>query len=186
VSVLVARWHDRGKSHEVFQRAVADEAHLAGDWAKSERRPRRYHRPKFRHELASALTLLQANGTIPEEHRDLVAYLAASHHGKVRESLRSMPGEVAAEGLRFARGVHEGDVLPAVDLGGGVTAAEVVLSLSSMEMGLGTDGQPSWAERVCGLVEREDLGVFRLAYLEALIRAADRRASAEEERNVKG
>jgi CRISPR-associated endonuclease/helicase Cas3 len=44
-----------------------------------------------------------------------------------------------------------------------------------MEMGL-TDGQPSWAERVLQLLE--DYGPFRLAYLEALLCAADRRASA--------
>jgi CRISPR-associated endonuclease/helicase Cas3 len=39
-------------------------------------------------------------------------------------------------------------------------------------------GAPSWVERVIAL--REQLGPFRLAYLEALVRAADVRASMRE------
>jgi CRISPR-associated endonuclease/helicase Cas3 len=46
-----------------------------------------------------------------------------------------------------------------------------------MELGLSIEGQPSWAERVLELLEI--YGPFRLAYLEALLCAADRRASAK-------
>jgi CRISPR-associated endonuclease/helicase Cas3 len=115
-----------------------------------------------------------------QEARDLVAYLVAAHHGKVRLSIRSMPGEYTpSDSGRFARGVWDGDELPATDLGGGIVAPGVALSLEPMELGLCEQplfaGQPSWTERM--LVLRDKLGPFRLAYLEAILRAADARAS---------
>jgi CRISPR-associated helicase Cas3 len=173
-----ARWHDWGKASEVFQKALTakatpdfplpDELHR---WGKSGGRSERYARPGFRHELASALGMLALG------HSDLSCYLAAAHHGKVRLSIRSLPNEKPApNGRRFARGVWEGDSLPEVKLGGGVIVPAVTLSLAPMELGLSADGQPSWAERVLNLLEH--YGSYRLAYLEALLCAADRRASA--------
>jgi CRISPR-associated endonuclease/helicase Cas3 len=78
---------------------------------------------------------------------------------------------------RFARGIWEGDVLPAADLGGGVSAPEVTLSLEPLEMGLSPDGRPSWSELTLRLRD-EGPGPFRLAFLEALLRVADMRVSA--------
>ena len=48
-----------------------------------------------------------------------------------------------------------------------------------MELGLSPDGKPSWAERMLALRDDPSLGLgpFRLAFLEALLRAADMRAS---------
>jgi CRISPR-associated endonuclease/helicase Cas3 len=54
---------------------------------------------------------------------------------------------------------------------------EVVLSLDPMEIGLNDDGDPSWAERMLKLRDDPLLGPFRIAFLEALLRAADVRAS---------
>jgi CRISPR-associated endonuclease/helicase Cas3 len=62
-----------------------------------------------------------------------------------------------------------------VPLAGGTFPA---CSLDTTLLGLGESyGRPSWAARALELLERDDLGPFRLAYLEALLRIADWRAS---------
>ncbi len=184
-----ARWHDVGKAHPAFQEMLlahldelAQQARQAELWAKSDcdyfRNPgcgtnqRRF----FRHELASAIAMLE-NGA-----SDLAAYLVASHHGKVRLSIRSQAGETADEGVaRYARGVWEGDELPACELGGEVMPA-TRLRLGYMEMGLHPDTGRSWLERALAL--RDTFGPFRLAFLESLVRIADWRATIEEENDV--
>jgi CRISPR-associated endonuclease/helicase Cas3 len=124
---------------------------------------------------------------------DLLVYLVASHHGKVRMSLRSSPDDEREDvpdpcppGKRQARGVRDGDVLPscllpAANLDGptAVDAPTLTLSLDPMELGLSRRYGASWRERSQLLLER--LGPFRLGYLEALLRAADCRASQEED-----
>jgi len=90
-----------------------------------------------------------------------------------------MPTEEADEGVtRFARGVWEGDVLPALNFDG-EQSAETTLKLALMEIGEGEQG-PSWAERTLKLLDEH--GPFRLAWLEALVRLADWHASAEEQK----
>jgi CRISPR-associated endonuclease/helicase Cas3 len=73
--------------------------------------------------------------------------------------------------------------LPTTELGGGVAAPAVRLSLEPMKLGLCEQDQfrgwPSCTERIIRL--RDRLGPFRLAYLEAILRAADMRVSREEE-----
>ena len=65
--------------------------------------------------------------------------------------------------------------VPTTELGGGVTAPAVRLSLEPMELGLCEQdpfrGRPSCAERMIRL--RDRLDPFRLAYLEAILRVAE-------------
>jgi CRISPR-associated endonuclease/helicase Cas3 len=181
--VDAARWHDTGKIHPAFQAMLTDglpdgdSRRDGGPWAKSDGKHRTSNQRRFfRHELASALAWLAAGRS------DLGGFIVAAHHGKVRLSLRARPGEEPPPDgggrKRFAHGVHDGDVLPTVDLGAGVVVPEQTLSLACMELGGGSEGA-SWADRMLRLLE--DLGPFRLAYLEMLIRIADWRASKKRE-----
>lgn len=174
--VRAGRWHDVGKAHPVFDQTMhACGLAPAGLLAKSPcsaRHGRRY----FRHELASMLAWLAQHGDEPDT--DLIAYLVLAHHGKVRMSLRAMPTETADPGVvRFARGVWEGDRLPALEFDG-EHSGETRLGLALMEIGLGEQG-PSWAERSLKLLQEH--GPFRLAWLETLVRLADWRASRDEQ-----
>jgi CRISPR-associated endonuclease/helicase Cas3 len=183
--ITAALWHDLGKAHETFKLrcglADADEP-LAKtpdyNWRMKCPPNRRY----FRHELASALAWLQ-RGPQGEAH-DLIAYLIAAHHGKVRMGLRALPDERGPDDTekRFARGVWDGDRLPlfAVD---DLAIPDTALALDVMELGGGATGR-SWATRTRGLLER--YGPFRLACLEALVRIADWRASEAEQKNGGG
>jgi CRISPR-associated endonuclease/helicase Cas3 len=172
-----AHHHDLGKAHPVFQQTLHGGNESFDTVLAKSKRGGRHSRRKFRHELASALALLEAGRS------DLEVYLAASHHGKVRLSIRALPdenrpsdenGDLQPE-RKFARGVWEGDVLPAADLGNGLRFPETALSLEPMMLGCSEDGEPSWLDRMLRL--RDRIGVFRLAYLEAIVRAADVQAS---------
>jgi CRISPR-associated endonuclease/helicase Cas3 len=174
------RWHDVGKAHEVFRATMTACGEMASRsdrlWAKSPCRGR-HGRRHFRHELASMLAWVTHRSTEPDA--DLVAYLIAAHHGKVRMSLRAMPDEkLPPDGnVRFARGVWDGDKLPTIDLPG-EQLPETELRLDLMEIGEGDMG-PSWTDRTQRLLD--EYGPFRLAWLETLVRIADWRASRMEQ-----
>ncbi|MEW6745341.1 MAG: CRISPR-associated helicase Cas3' [Planctomycetota bacterium] len=173
-----ALWHDVGKAHPEFQfmllQALAedDPRRSTGPWAKSDQRSGMPHqRRHFRHELASALVALR------EEEPFEVAYLVAAHHGKVRLVIRPRPTEpLPRDGSRRALGLEEGDVIPPTPLA--ITDELVIqpaaLSLRLMELGQGPDG-PSWTEQAVRLLDH--YGPFQLAFLEAMLRIADWRAS---------
>lgn len=178
VLLAAARWHDAGKAHEVYQGAMTAEAEspdIETTWAKRGGGRIIYKRNGFRHELASALAMLE------EGLPDLAAYLAAAHHGKVRLSIRSLPHEDRPEepDRRFARGIWDGDRLPQADLGGNVRLSPMEMDLSYMELGQGPKGA-SWTGRMLELRDDPTLGPFRLAMLEALLRVADWRGSRRE------
>ncbi|MGF1432178.1 CRISPR-associated endonuclease Cas3'' [Kitasatospora sp. LaBMicrA B282] len=162
--VRAARYHDLGKCHEVFQRRVhaGGGEPPAGLLAKSKApfNTGVSERPYFRHELVSALMLL-ADGT-----DFLVTYLAAAHHGKVRLAARPGPDEAPR-----LLGVEDGDRTPEVVLSTGERFAPQVLRTDAFR----PDGQ--WTARATALRDRADLGPFRLAYLESLVRLADWRSS---------
>ncbi len=189
--IRAARWHDLGKAHDVFQdtmrRGLPDSDNGAGELlAKTVAPNLRHGRAFFRHELASSLAFLHHERW--SRDADLVAYLIAAHHGKVRMNLRALPrereptGEQA--GARFARGVWEGDELPKIDLGGGECWDGGPLNLSIMELGWDETTRESWTERTRDLLER--FGPFRLAWMETIVRIADWRASAKERKGSDG
>lgn len=160
-----ARYHDLGKSHDAFQQMLRGGGGEppAGLLAKSKGEfstginPRRY----FRHELVSALILL-ADGT-----DFLVSYLAAAHHGKVRIAARPGPDEAP-----LLLGVQDGDRTPEIALSSGELFPAGTLRTDAFR-------EPStWTELALGLRDRADLGPFRLAYLETLVRVSDWRSSA--------
>jgi CRISPR-associated endonuclease/helicase Cas3 len=169
-----ALWHDVGKAHDEFQKKIdsGKEYGLLAKAPKDKWKNNGASRKFFRHELASALCALQNNT------EDIVAYLAAAHHGKVRLSIRSLPNEeIPIDSRLFARGVWDGDIIPEIDLGE-LKVPETRLDLSYMQLGEGPRGE-SWTSRMLNL--RDEFGIFKLAYLEALLKAADERASMENE-----
>jgi len=182
--VRAARWHDLGKAHAVFQdtmrRGLGPQGPGEQLLAKTVKGNVRHTRPYFRHELASALAFLEQE--VWSRDADLVAYLVAAHHGKVRMNLRALPRERPPQGerdtIRFARGVWEGDEIPPVDLGTGECWGGGPLRLSVMEIGWDETTGESWIERTRELLAR--FGPFRLAWMETIVRLADWRASAKE------
>jgi CRISPR-associated endonuclease/helicase Cas3 len=199
--VTADRWHDIGKIHEAFD-TMLREAHRKGTdqelgtgfWAKAGRDPdrkpprakcrvtvdgREIERKHFRHELASMLAWLHKRNYASDDRTNLVAYLIAAHHGKVRMSLRALPDESEPpDGRLFARGVWDGDRLPAFTFADGEQLPEMVLALHLMQLGEGAQG-PSWTARTRRLLNA--LGPFKLAWCEALVRVADWRASRKEQ-----
>ena len=74
------------------------------------------------------------------------------------------------------RGVIERDPLPAVTVDGEELGCDA-LSVDCRRMGRDADGYESWTRGVLRLLDH--YGPFRLAYLKALLRAADARASRD-------
>lgn len=143
--------------------------------------------------LGQALPVLEAKttATLPEQDIlnldqpsfDLLVYLTCSHHGKVRGAWHAAPTdqEYRARDHRGLpiHGVREGDAIPALpvtaDDGTQHVVPAITLNLEPARIGLSPRTGASWSERVRGLLK--DHGPFALTYLEALLRAADIRAS---------
>jgi CRISPR-associated endonuclease/helicase Cas3 len=177
-----ARFHDLGKCHDVFQAMLRSGeggdpptyllAKSKAPWSTGVST-----RPYFRHELVSALILLNGeHWHTPSVDPELVTYLVAAHHGQVRVSVRPGADEDAATLL----GVRDGDRTPPVDVSTGDRFPAASLDTSAFRPG------GSWTPRVVALRDRPDLGPFRLAFLEALVRVADWRSSARHDGPVEG
>ncbi len=192
---LAVLYHDAGKAHKAFQEMLRDslpkgEVAPGSDvqMAKSPGKGKN-KRQHFRHELGSALAILEHANELEGRNRDLAAYLAAAHHGKVRLGVRSLPGRRGGNtdsnpnpNYLLGYQISESETLPPVELGERLCIDETKLDLSIARIGLDDNGRRSWLERSLGLLDW--LGPFRLAYLEAIVRAADMRASKDEQEDT--
>ncbi|MDB4958292.1 MAG: CRISPR-associated helicase Cas3 [Myxococcales bacterium] len=124
------------------------------------------------HPIARELAALSADDF------DLVAWLICTHHGKVRGSWSSTVLDQDA-GHGGIHGVCENDRVGACALatseGDIVELPPTMLSLTLGSLGAGARYGRSWTERATSLIAR--IGVFQLAWLEAILRTADVRAS---------
>jgi CRISPR-associated endonuclease/helicase Cas3 len=160
-----AQWHDLGKAHPQFQNAIGNPTDIGAKAPSMSH----YQRRGFRHEFASAI------GALIHGKSFLFAYLVAAHHGKVRVHLDNFYWLKDEKGLR---GLIGGDKIPPCSLGNDDSGAEVKIDEFSIDF----SHVENW--RICVDDEIEKVGVFRLSYLETLVRIADRRASVLRETRI--
>jgi CRISPR-associated endonuclease/helicase Cas3 len=172
-----ALWHDVGKALErdingqpvqPFQQMLRDSGMSAGGhpkpgvlYAKSNGRGKKP--AGFRHEVASLLAFLQS-----DRPDDLTAFLILAHHGKVR----LFPQPWDEDDPTDLCGVRTGDRIPAGAIPCVSGSAGFVLNADEL---FPSQNRRSWQGRVKRLLD--EYGPFLLAYLEALVRVADWRAS---------
>jgi CRISPR-associated endonuclease/helicase Cas3 len=156
-------------------------------------------RPGLRHEVASALAMWRRYRDGTASYPALAVYLAAAHHGKVRTVLRSItdigddvlgvprtPTAIDVDGSPWSM-----DFSVAKDGAEGQWEGDSFLLTGTGWTGLVSDLLGPWRagdsahSAVVPHSEPKQLGPFALAYLEALVRAADWRASSKPSHSIK-
>ncbi|HXT94614.1 MAG TPA: CRISPR-associated endonuclease Cas3'', partial [Trebonia sp.] len=184
-SAVVAGWlHDAGKAHPIWQDALCalaeqdeqDEIAAGRPWAKSGGRTGRLEFAgdvPFRHELASLLLIDGPLGSLLDQapDRDLARYLVVAHHGKLRVRIGELS---AADADAEILGLRQGARCAIPPLLGRL-ASTLTVDLEQFT----PESAGSWTKAIAGLLSR--YGPFTLAYLEAIVRIADWRASGGRE-----
>lgn len=156
-------------------------------------------RPGLRHEVASALALWRKYRDGSASYPALAVYLTAAHHGKVRTVLRSMTSDgddvfgVPREPDTVVLGATEWplDFSVARDGADGRWEGDEFVLTGHGWTGLVADLLGPWRPEETGeagvvpATEPRQLGPFALAYLEALVRVVDWRASEKPSVSVK-
>lgn len=164
---------------EVLKRHQPDHSALLGPWrtllVKAGMTPPPTSSPAARPNLVEQEVL-----DLSADRFNLAAYLICAHHGKIRLAWHACPADQAAgDNLPRIRGLRDGDLLPMLPLaaadGTFHCLPQTSIELSPAAAGLSARTGPSWTERVLSLLAIH--GPFTLAWLEALLRAADQRAS---------
>jgi CRISPR-associated endonuclease/helicase Cas3 len=157
-------------------------------------------RPGMRHEAASALAMWHRYREGKASYPALAVYLAAAHHGKVRTVFRSLTesGDDAFGVSRQEQKLQINSEQWPLDFTGVSDGAEGTWTEGGFVLtghgwtGLVADLLGPWRASTddpaeAGVVpanEPRALGPFKLAYLEALVRIADWRASAQPSRCI--
>ena len=170
------RWHDVGKALErdgadgafspfqkMLREAGVPEAPHPRDAVYYAKSNRNGGASIFRHEVASTLAYLTE-----DDADDLVAWLVMAHHGKVRMT----PTPWRDERMDDVAGVHFGDRVPAKAVS--LVGREEAFDLDP-DLLFPTRSHQGWQGRTVKLLKK--YGPQLLAYLEALVRVADWRAS---------
>lgn len=182
--------HDLGKAHDVFQNAIPnrDKSKI---WGKSGASMKTYSIRNFRHEAVSAMAILKMAGKKTDLANSLLAYVVASHHGKVRMSMRNSSGRVLNGTIEYIAGIptnasiNVSNFLAREDTDKHLkmddwSVKTFNISADIARVGETVNGVSSWLQMTTALLREH--GPFKLAYLESVLRAADSRASAKEKR----
>ena len=186
-----AALHDIGKAHELFQNRIAkppghkDTIYAKYGGSSSSRGP------FFRHEAASSLAILEVNGD-KNPACNLVAYIIATHHGKVGMAMRPVhPARLGKEPVSSKDSIlgisaDKQDEFMVIckprgageETGVDMPCQETVRIRADRARIGSADGKKSWLRIVQELLNEH--GPFQLAYLESVMRAADQIASKGE------
>lgn len=156
-------------------------------------------RPEIRHEAASALAMWRRYREDSVSYPALAVYLAMTHHGKARTVLRSIDGvsddvfgvQHDHPALKVCGSTWPFDFSVAKDGAEGRWEGDGFVLTGTGWTGLTTDLLGPWQTGDCSHSavvpdgEPKRLGPFVLAYLEALVRAADWRASGNPSLSIK-
>ena len=199
-----ALFHDIGKAHAVFQNTMKElgapskaecvkntpnhsvkqsSKHANNDpdniFVKSppeqQRKKIKHGVKNFRHEVASALVYLDYKHAYKKA--DLVAFLIAAHHGKVRMSFRTRQRKEHSDDMHLLGFNTEEpwDELQKITIEKeNIPETKIDMSIASIG---DKNGKESWTARVLKLLD--EYGPFRLGYMEAILRIADIGASKE-------